>query len=330
MSSTQTSSAAVATAPPTPASRARHYLRSFGVVWVTLLLFLGLSLQTDNFLSPDNLRNILDQQSTVLIVAAFATLVLIAGGFDVSLSAIYVLSPLVALRVGNATGSITLTLLSGVATGLLCGVVNGVVVTKARINSFIATLATSFIFFGLAYLVSDSTILRPDDLAVREIASTRILGLTSATWLAVVAVAIAWVVLDRSRFGRYVFAAGGNPEAARLAGVPVERVQAMTFALAGLAAGLAGTLNAARTLTAQAADDFTLVFGVIAAIVVGGTSIAGGAGAVWRSVVGVFFIAFLVNGFNLNGVDPIYQRIIQGAVILAAVGIDAWSRSRRT
>jgi ribose transport system permease protein len=307
-----------------------HYLRTFGVVWVTLIVFLGLSLQTANFLGADNLRNILDQQSTVLIVAAFATLVVIAGGFDVSLSAIFVLSPLVALRVENATGSMTLTVVAGVLTGLVCGIVNGVVVTVFRINSFIATLATSFIFFGGAYLVSSSSILRPENMAIRDLAATRVFGLTTATWLAAVAVVIAAVLLERCRFGRYVFAAGGNPEAARLAGVPVARVQAMTFALAGLAAGLAGTLNAAKTLTAQAADDFTLVFGVIAAIVVGGTSIAGGAGAVWRSVVGVFFIALLVNGFNLNGVDPIYQRIIQGAVILAAVGVDSWSRSRRT
>jgi ribose transport system permease protein len=307
-----------------------HYLRTFGVVWVTLIVFLGLSLQTANFLGADNLRNILDQQSTVLIVAAFATLVVIAGGFDVSLSAIFVLSPLVALRVENATGSMTLTVVAGVLTGLVCGIVNGVVVTVFRINSFIATLATSFIFFGAAYLVSSSSILRPENMAIRDLAATRVFGLTTATWLAAVAVVIAAVLLERCRFGRYVFAAGGNPEAARLAGVPVARVQAMTFALAGLAAGLAGTLNAAKTLTAQAADDFTLVFGVIAAIVVGGTSIAGGAGAVWRSVVGVFFIALLVNGFNLNGVDPIYQRIIQGAVILAAVGVDSWSRSRRT
>ncbi len=329
--STQTDSPEVETAaPPSEPKRIGHYLRSFGVVWVTLLLFLGLGLQTDNFLSEANLRNILDQQSAVLIVAAFATLVMIAGGFDISLSAIFVLSPLVALRVENATGSLTLTLLAGVITGLVCGAINGVVVTKGRINSFIATLATSFVFFGFAYLVSESSILRPEDMAIRDIAATRFLGITTATWLALIAVAIAWILLERTRFGRYVFASGGNPEAARLAGVPVERVQAMTFVLAGLAAGLAGTLNAARTLTAQAADDFTLVFAVIAAIVVGGTSIAGGAGAVWRTVVGVFFIALLVNGFNLNGVDPIYQRIIQGAVILAAVGIDAWSRARRT
>jgi len=137
------------------------------------------------------------------------------------------------------------------------------------------------------------------------------------------------VLLERTRFGRYVFAIGGSREAARLAGVPVDRVLIWAFALAGTAAGLAGALNATRTLTAQASDDFGLIFTVIAAIVVGGTSIAGGSGSIWRTVVGVFFIALLGNGFNLNGVDPIVQRIIQGLVILAAVGIDAWTRSRR-
>jgi ribose transport system permease protein len=111
--------------------------------------------------------------------------------------------------------------------------------------------------------------------------------------------------------------------------VPVDRVVIWAFTLAGLSAGLAGSLNAARTLTAQASDDFGLVFTVIAAVVVGGTSIAGGSGAIWRTVVGVFFIALLGNGFNLNGIDPIVQRIVQGLVILAAVGADAWSRSQR-
>jgi ribose transport system permease protein len=304
-------------------------VRGCGIAWITAILFVALSIQTPSFLTTENLRNILDQQSTTLIVAAFATLVLIAGGFDVSLSAIFILSPLVALRVQNGTGSATLMLLAGVATGLVCGLVNGVFVTVGRITSFIGTLATSFAFFGVAYLVSGGSILRPTDLSVRDIAMTRVLGVTMETWLAAVAVAVAWLLLTTTRFGRYVFATGGNAEAARLAGVPVQRVQAATFVLAGAAAGLAGTLRALSTVSAQASDDYGLVFGVIAAIVVGGTSIAGGTGAVWRSVIGVLFIGFLVNGFNLNGVDPIYQRIIQGLVILVAVTVDSWTRSRR-
>jgi ribose transport system permease protein len=308
----------------------RAILSRFAIVWVTIAVFILLSLTTQNFLSADNLRNILDQQSVVLIVAAFTTVVLISGGFDVSLGAIYVLAPIVALRVENSTKSLPLTLIIGMIVGLLCGFVNGLIVAYGRINSFIATLATSFIFFGLAYLVSQGTILRIDDIGMRKIATTRILGITSGTWIAVVVIAAAWLLLDRTRFGRYVFAAGGNPEAARLSGVRVARVHVIAFSLAGFGAGLAGTLNAIRSLTAQASDDFSIIFAVIAAVVVGGTSIAGGSGAVWRSVVGVFFIALIVNGFNLNGIDPVYQRIIQGAVILAAVGADAWSRAEKT
>jgi ribose transport system permease protein len=308
---------------------ATRLLKEYAIIWVTLLLFVGLAATTTNFLSSANLRNILDQQSTVLIVAAVATLTIISGGFDVSLSAIYVLSPLVALRVENATGSLPLAIVAGIATGVVAGAINGVAVTIFKINSFIATLASSFIFFGVAYVVSSAGILVPSSLGYRDWVSTRTLGLTSATWMAAIVVVIAWFVLDRTRFGRYVFASGGNPEAARLAGVRVSAVLATTFVLGAAAAGFAGTIVSAQTLSAQASDDFSFIFAVIAAIVVGGTSIAGGEGAVWRSVVGVFFIAFLINGFDLNGVDPVYQRIIEGVVILLAVGIDGWTRSRR-
>jgi ribose transport system permease protein len=308
---------------------ASRLLREYAIVWVTLLLFVVLASTTTNFLSGDNLRNVLDQQSTVPIVAAVATLTIIAGGFDVSLSAIFVLSPLVALRVENATGSILLSIAAGVAAGAIAGAVNGIAVTIFKINSFIATLATSFAFFGVAYFVSGKSILRPSSLGYRDWVSTRILGLTSATWMAAIVVVVAWFILERTRFGRYVFASGGNPEAARLSGVRVSAVLATTFVLGAAAAGFGGTIVSAQTLSGQASDDFSFIFAVIAAIVVGGTSIAGGEGAVWRTVVGVFFIALLINGFNLNGVDPVYQRIIEGVVILLAVGTDAWTRSRR-
>ena len=313
-----------------PTARLLTVLRDYAIVWVAVLLFVGLAVTTPSFATSDNLRNVFDQQATVLIVASLTTLTVIAGGFDISLSAIYVLSPLVAFRIENATGSMVLAVVAGMLTGLAAGGFNGLVVAVLKINSFIATLATSFIFFGLAYIVSDRSILRPDNFDFREFATTRVLGLTSATWMAIIVVLLAWFLLERTRLGRYIFASGGNPEAARLAGVRVSRTLLITFILGGIGAGLAGTISAAQSISAQASDDFSFVFAAIAAVVVGGTSIAGGEGAVWRTVVGVFFIAILTNGFNLNGVDPVYQRVIQGFVILAAVGIDAWTRSRRT
>ena len=306
-----------------------NVLARFGIVWVTLALFVVLAVTTDGFLTAPNLRNVLDQQATLLIAASVATLAMIAGGFDVSIAAIAVVAPLVALRVENATGSVLLALVAGCAFGLAVGLANGSIVAFARINSFITTLAMSFIVFGLGYIVSERSILRPVSENFRDIARTRILSLTTATWISLAVVVVAWVALAGTRFGRHVYATGGNAEAARLAGVRTRRIVVAVFALSGLAAGLAGVVGASRTISATPSDDFSFVFGVIAAIVVGGTSIAGGTGAVWRTLLGAFFIAFMVNGFNLHQVDPIWQRVIQGVVILVAVAADAWSRSRR-
>lgn len=311
------------------AGRRLNTLARFGIVWVTVALFVVLAITTDGFLTAPNLRNVLDQQATLLIAASVATLTMIAGGFDVSIAAVAVVAPLVALRVENATGSVVLALVAGCAFGLAVGLANGSIVAFARINSFITTLAMSFIVFGLGYIVSERSILRPVSENFRDIARTRVLNLTTAAWISLAVVAVAWIALAGTRFGRHVYATGGNAEAARLAGVRTRRIVVSVFALSGLAAGLAGVVAASRTISATPSDDFSFVFGVIAAIVVGGTSIAGGTGAVWRTLLGAFFIAFMVNGFNLHQVDPIWQRVIQGVVILVAVAADAWSRSRR-
>jgi ribose transport system permease protein len=300
----------------------RNSLQRAAVLWALITVFVLLSVSTDNFLSIENLRNILDQQAFILIIAAFATIVIIAGGFDVSLGAIFVLAPIVALKIENSSGSVAKMLIAGMLVGLICGVINGLIVAFGKINSFISTLATSFIIFGIAYLVSNGAIISLSNFDSRIYVTKRILGVTSATWIAALVLLFAWLLLERAKYGRHIFAIGGNLEAAQLAGVRVSRVQIIAFTLGGFGAGLAGSLNALRTTSAQASDDFSVIFAVIAAIVVGGTSIAGGSGAIWRSIAGVFFIAMLDNGFNLNGVDPVFQRIIQGLVILLAVGAD--------
>jgi ribose transport system permease protein len=308
----------------------RQSFTKLAVLWALATVFIALTATTDNFFSVMNLRNILDQQAFVLIIAGFATIVIISGGFDVSLGAIYILSPIVALKVENATGSILYMVLAGAAVGITAGIVNGLIIAYGKINSFITTLATSFILFGLAYILSDGSILMISDIESRSFVTTKIFGITSATWMALFFLIISWILLERTRFGRSIFAVGGNIEAARLSGIRVNRIQIVAFTLGGFGAGLAGALNSIRTTSAQASDDFSVIFAVIAAIVVGGTSIAGGSGAIWRSVAGVFFIAILVNGFNLNGIDPVFQRIIQGLVILLAVGADSIRSTRRT
>ena len=297
--------------------------KKYGIAVITISLFLILSLTTEGFFTERNFRNLLDQQS-----ASFMTIVIISGNFDISISAIFVVAPLFALNIENATGNILLSVLGGVGLGVILGSFNALVVTYFKVNSFIATLATSFMFFGFGYLISDRSLMRPVTDSYQQIARTKFFDITSATWISLVVVIVASILLTRTRFGRNVFATGGNQEAARLAGINVPQVQAITFILLGAAAALAGIVNSSRSISAQPSDDFSFVFAVLTAVIVGGTSIMGGKGAIWRTVAAAFFLAFMNNGFNLLQVDPLWQRIILGLVIVIAVALDSWSQRK--
>ena len=302
--------------------------KKYGIAVITISLFLILSLTTEGFFTERNIRNLLDQQSTILIAASFMTIVIISGNFDISISAIFVVAPLFALNIENATGNIILSVLGGVGLGVILGSFNALVVTYFKVNSFIATLATSFMFFGFGYLISDRSLMRPVTDSYQQIARTKIFDITSATWISLVVVIVASILLTRTRFGRNVFATGGNQEAARLAGINMPQVRAITFILLGAAAALAGIVNSSRSISAQPSDDFSFVFAVLTAVIVGGTSIMGGKGAIWRTVAAAFFLAFMNNGFNLLQVDPLWQRIILGLVIVIAVALDSWSQRK--
>ena len=195
-------------------------------------------------------------------------------------------------------------------------------------QSLIATLAVSFVVSGVAALVTQGNLLVAFERArlPGRSPTTRVLGLTRAAWIMIAFATVICSLLAYSTFGRYIYATGGNAEAARLGGVAVDRIRLAVFALSGLAAGLAGIIDTSRVLSAQSNAGTFLAFTVLAGIVVGGTSIMGGEGAVWRTVVGCLFIALIGNGFNLLGLDPFYRQITLGAILLIAVGIDAWSR----
>jgi ribose transport system permease protein len=311
-------------------SSAAERLRGLGIVIPFTILFVVLSLTSDSFFTKPNLLNILDQQSATLIIAAAGTLVLIAGGIDLSVGAIYGFAGVTAAHFALETDPVVAILL-GIGAGLLIGVANGVVITVFGINALIATLAMSFIVSGCSALITKGNLLvlfEEEDFA--KLARTEYLGVKTSIWLMVVAVILFGLLLGTTTAGRYMYAAGGNAEAARLAGVRVSGVRLLTFALSGTAAGLAGVIDTSRVLSAQASpNDTALAFTVLAGIVVGGTSILGGDGAVWRTVFGVLFIALIGNGYLLLQFDPLYEQITMGALLLAAVGLDALSRRRR-
>ena len=302
-------------------------LRNVGILIPFVALFVTLSLASTAFATKINLLNILDQQSATLIVAAAGTLVLVAGGIDLSVGAVYSLAAVTSAEIAQHHNA-WLAIVLGVGVAMLVGLVNGLVTTVLRINSLIATLAMSFVIAGVASRITRGNLLVLfDNQQFGSLARTQFLTVKTSIWLMVAAVIVLAVALARTTAGRYMYAAGGNAEAARLSGVRVDAIRVLTFVLSGAAAGLAGVIDASRVLSASAsAESTTLAFTVLAGIVVGGTSILGGEGAVWRSVVGVLFIALIGNGYILLGLDPLYEQITMGLIMLAAVGLDAFTR----
>jgi ribose transport system permease protein len=326
----------VTDAPQVPEQRrpevqnALHRLRSSGILIPFVALFITLSVTSSSFLTKVNLLNILDQQSATLIIAAAGTLVLVAGGIDLSVGAVYSLAGVTAAELAQHTAAAP-AIVIGVAVGLAVGLLNGLVVTRLRINALIATLAMSFVVSGIATLVTHGNLVvlfeHPE---FGDLARTLVFTVKTSVWIALIAVVVIGVLLARTTAGRYMYAAGGNAEAARLAGVRVDAIRVLTFVVSGGAAGLAGVIDASRVLSAQASSGDTLAFTVLAGIVVGGTSILGGEGAVWRTFLGVLFIALIGNGYDLLGLDPLYEQITLGVILLLAVAIDSWARQRRT
>ena len=304
--------------------------RTAGIIVPFLILFIILSISSGPFLHTTNLINILDQQAATLCIAAAGTLVLVSGGIDLSVGATYGLATVVAGEIA-AHHSPVLAIVAGIAVGLLVGLVNGLIVTVFKINALITTLAMSFVIGGLALKVSSGNliVLSPTS-GFFKFANTQFLTVPSAVWITLAFIVVLGLLLTRTTFGRYIVASGGNAEAARLAGVRVNRTRVIAFTLSGGAAGLGGVIDISRLLSAQAASGGSvLTFTVLAGIVVGGTSIAGGEGSVWRTAIGVLFIALIGNGIDLLGVDPLYQNIVLGLILLIAVGLDSWARQRR-
>ena len=312
-----------------PAVRSRPGLRAAGILVPFAVLFTLLSVASGSFFTKVNLLDILDQQAATLIIAAAGPLVLVAGGIDLSVGATYALAGVTATHLALSEPPV-LAVLAGVGIGLLVGLVNGVIATLFRINSLIATLAMSFVVSGLASLVTGGNlIIAYSHPAFGDLARSSFLTVLTSTWTMIATVVLLAIVLARTTAGRYMYAAGSNAEAARLAGVRVQLIRLVTFVISGGAAALAGVLDASRVLSAQASNgETTLTFTVLAGIVVGGTSILGGEGAVWRTVIGVLFIALIGNGFDLPGLNPLYEQITLGGILLIAVGSDAWSRLR--
>lgn len=317
--------------PDTPGTRPISVLasvRDYSIVLFLVLLFLALALTNENFLTIGNLRNVVDGAVATGLVAAAGTIVIIAGGFDLSAGAIFSVAGVVGVLMSNSAGPV-LGVLSALGVGCVLGLTNGLLTTVGRITHFVATVGTMVAFTGLAVALSGSGLLLVNDPSLASLANTRVLGFNVSTWILVAAALMCGFLLNCTVFGRHVFGAGGNLSAARLSGVPIQRTLIACYALSGFMAAAASIIVVSRSLSTTANSGNSIIFDALAAVLIGGNSVAGGEGAIWRTMVGVGILALISNGFSLFGIDPIYQQVVSGIIILVAVSADAWSRRRR-
>ncbi len=312
---------------PVPARPPRTLGLRVGHSSVTLLILLALcaifAILSPVFLTQVNLTNVLRQSTIVVIVAVAGTMVLISGGLDISVGGVLALSGVVFAQMAVAGLPLIIAILLAMLVGGVVGILNAVLVVRMGITPIIVTLGTLYFARGLAFIVADGRAVvngLPADFIVP--ARTYVGPVPTPVIAAAIVVVLFYVLLHRSLLGKYTYAIGGNRETAVLSGLAVGRVQGALYVLSGLAAGLAGVILASRLGSGQPDAGLGFEFDVIVAIIVGGTSLAGGQGTVVGTVLGALIVAVLGNGLNLLGVQTFFQYLFQGAALILAVLLD--------
>jgi ribose transport system permease protein len=301
-----------------------------GAILILLVLFFGF-MRPATFASAFNLRNIFLDAATLAILAVGMTYVMIAGGFDLSIGSVLVFAGVAAAQVMLAIGTDgvwTVVVGLGVAlvAGMLWGLFNGYCIARLRVSALITTLGTMGAAQGLAYLVTDGNDVRTVPKLLIAMGTGTLFGVPWLVVITTVVAVIGGIVLHMTRFGRHTYLVGSNAEAARRAGIDVGRHLLTLYALSGLLAGFAAMLSLGRFGTTTLEGHTTDPLEAITAVVLGGTALTGGRGSVIGTVVGVFIPAVLANGFIIMGVQPFWQMVVIGFVVILAVYIDQVKR----
>jgi ribose transport system permease protein len=294
------------------------------VVFYALTVYFGAD-GTSNFATADNTMNILRQVAINLVLAAGMTFVILTAGIDLSVGSMLAVSAVLGMQVslmGHMAGwSIPMFVVSGLAMGL----VNGAMVAFLNINAFVVTLGTMTAFRGAAYLLADGTTVLNNDIPSFEwIGNGDFLHVPWLIWIAVGVVLASWLILKKTVLGLHIYSVGGSPQAARLTGIRVSLVLLFVYSMSGLFAGLAGAMSASRLYGANGNWGSGYELDAIAAVVLGGTSLMGGVGTIWGTVVGALIIGVMNNGLTILGLSSFWQYVAKGAVIVLAVILDKW------
>jgi ribose/xylose/arabinose/galactoside ABC-type transport system permease subunit len=301
----------------------------FGLALALAVLVAALSFARPNFLNLGNLVNLVRQISINGILAVGVTYVLLTGGVDLSLGSVAALAGVTAACFAHpGQHAVAVPMAMGVLAGAACGAVNGLVVAHGRVAPFIVTLGMMTAARGLALLVSGGRPVSGLAADFTRIGSGNVAGVPAPILIFALVALVSRVVLKNMRYGRYVYAVGGNENAAYASGVPVRTVKLAAYTLCGALAGLAGVVLAARITTGQPNAGMGYELDAIAAVVIGGTSLSGGVGGVGGTILGALLMGVINNGLDLLNVSSYYQQVVKGVIIVGAVWLDR-SRERR-
>jgi ribose transport system permease protein len=303
-----------------------------GVLLVLIVVFS--ILEPTAFPTVDNFRNVLMDAAVLMVMAVGMTFVMVAGGFDLSIGSVLVFSGVCAVKAMEALGTdnaltVVVGLLVSMAAGLGWGVFNGICITKLRVPALITTLGSLGAALGIARLMTHGNDVRGVPLSLINVSTGGFLTLNWIIWVALLVTLIGAFVLGMTRFGRHTYVIGSNAEAARRAGINVDRHLLELYALSGLLAGLAGMLSLTRFATTTISGHSSDALQVITGVVLGGTSLFGGIGTIIGTVVGMFIPTVLQNGFIVTNVEPFWQEVAIGFILIAAVYIDQLKRRSR-
>ncbi|PZR69396.1 MAG: ABC transporter permease [Candidatus Dormiibacter spiritus] len=329
--------AAVSAPPPIRRRPLRRLLTTSPVLMSAVLLFLVIvfsAIRPDAFPSLANAQNVVMDAAALLVMAVGMTYVMIAAGIDLSVGSVLVFAGVCSAKVMGAMGAdnwgtVLAGLVVALAAGLAWGLFNGLCITKLRVPALITTLGTLGAALGAANLVTHGNDVRTVPLTLIEFGVGGPLGLSWIVWVAIAVAIVGGLVLARTRFGRHTYIIGSNAEAGRRAGINVDNHLLKLYGLSGLLAGLAGWLSLARFATTTIAGHSTDVLAVITGVVLGGTSLFGGFGTVGGTVIGILIPTALSNGFIIVNVEPFWQEVATGFILIAAVYVDQIKRRAR-
>lgn len=287
-----------------------------------LLLCFIISIITPRFLNVNNLLNVLTQVSVNAVIAIGMTFVILTGGIDLSVGSILAITGAIAASIIVKSNSLFLAIVVTILLGALIGAFNGAIVAKGKIQPFIVTLATMTIFRGATYVFTNGTPISGLSKNFTFIGNARVLGIPFPVIITLIVFTLAWYLISETRYGRYVYALGGNEDSTRLSGINTDKVKMLVYIVSGIASAISGVIVTSRIGSASPNAGSGYELDAIAAVVLGGTSLSGGEGSITGTIVGAMIIGVLNNGLNLMNVSPFYQSIVKGLVILLAVLID--------